>query len=357
MATYSKEIVAGLRGRGNRVVFLHHGLPKRRGDSAPDPEDAVALRSLRVRKPFVLSVPGERARLLNRLNKQDFDLVHASFWFSSLDFDLPQTCHEAGMPIIATFHVAFDRRLSLWGGITNATYRLYAPTLSRCDRVVVLGESQLDILAALGVPRKVLRVVPNGVDPVRYSPGPSDWKQRLGCEQLFCYMGRLDQEKNVDALLGAFLDAKVPRSTHLVVLGSGTERRRLERSFRHPAIKFLGHVADVETRVAILRAADAFFLPSSVEGLSLGMLEAMSCGVATVATDVGCDGESLRGAGIVLDPVGLEPQLRLVIRQLVDMPSLAPILGRAGRQRVLERFTLSGNLDRLTALYSEVLAA
>lgn len=52
MATYSKEIVAGLRGRGNRVVFFHHGLPKRRGDSAPDPEDAVALRSLRVRKPY-----------------------------------------------------------------------------------------------------------------------------------------------------------------------------------------------------------------------------------------------------------------------------------------------------------------
>src|SRR5256885_3336480 len=51
--------------------------------------------------------------------------------------------------------------------------------------------------------------------------------------------------------------------------------------------------------------------------LSLSLLEAMACGVAPVATDVGSDGEALRGAGIVLDTKDLDGQLRLALRTLI----------------------------------------
>jgi len=261
------------------------------------------------------------------------------------------------MPLVATFHVAFDHRASVWGGITNATYRLYAPTLAQCDRVIVFGEAQRDILATLGVPRKVLRILPNGVDIRRYAPGPSDWKARLGeAEQLFVYMGRIDSEKGVDALLHAFLAVDPPATTRLVVIGHGTERRRLQRQYRDPRIIFTGHLADAEERIGILRAADAFFLPSQVEGLSLSMLEAMACGLATVATDVGGDGDALRGAGILIDPSHLDRQLEGVLRMLIDLPWLAGPLGEQARRRVVERFSLTANIDTLVDLYREVVA-
>ena len=102
---------------------------------------------------------------------------------------------------------------------------------------------------------------------------------------------------------------------------------------------------------AAIRASDAFFLPSSVEGLSLAMLEAMACGAATVATDVGSDGEALRGAGIVLDPSHLESELRAAIRLLVETPEVCRILGRMARQRAVTRFSLAANLDALLGLY------
>jgi len=111
-------------------------------------DETVSLESVSLVKPLVLSRRRGKRQLMERLESHDFDLVHASFWFSSLDFDLPKTCRRLGIPIVATFHVAFDTRFSVWGGITAATYRLYAPALSSCDRVIVFGGSQLESAGA-----------------------------------------------------------------------------------------------------------------------------------------------------------------------------------------------------------------
>jgi len=354
MATYSQEITGGLRRRGHSVTLFT--LKAEDGGEHDPGLETVDLQALPLLRPLVLSGRAARRALVDRLTAHDFDLVHASFWFSSLDFDLPKLCRRLGIPLVATFHVAFDTRLSVWAGITGATYRLYAPTLARCDRVIVFGEAQRDTLLDLGVPRGVLRILPNGVDVERYTPGPSDWKARLGGpERVFLYMGRVDSEKGVDALLRAFLAVDPPSTTRLVVVGHGTERRRLQRQFRDPRVIFTGHVANADQRIGMLRAADAFFLASEVEGLSLSMLEAMACGLATVATDVGSDGEALRGAGVLIDPSSREEQLQLAMRTLIDMPWLARPLGEAARRRVLERFSLAANLDALVDLYRELL--
>jgi glycosyltransferase involved in cell wall biosynthesis len=304
----------------------------------------------------VLSPPGSKRKLIDLLRRKEVDLVHVSLSFSSLDFNLPRLCHQLGIPIVATFHVPYDTRFSVWRGISAAVYRLYAQALAECDAVVIFGEAQRQILESLGVPRRVIQVVPNGVDVERYSPGPSPKRAELGAERLFSYVGRLDPEKNVDVLLSAFIEANPPRSHRLVVVGGGVEAKRLERRFGDPRVKFTGVVTEERERIAILRASDAFFLPSTVEGLSLAMLEAMACGAATVATDVGTDGEALRGAGVVIDPGHLDAELGLAVRLLVDSPEVCALLGGLARQRAVERFSLSANLDRLLALYKRLLS-
>jgi len=167
-------------------------------------------------------------------------------------------------------------------------------------------------------------------------------------------MGRVDSEKNVDVLLEAFLDCAPPTRVKLLIMGTGTEKRRLERFYRDPRVIFTGHISEQEERIAILRAADGFFLPSTVEGLSLSMLEAMACGVATVATDVGTDGEALRGAGLVVDPRHLAIELGMAFRELIELPFLSLELGRLARQRVLDRYSLDRNLEALAQLYEEL---
>jgi len=346
--TYSREITNGLRERGAEVLFLHHARDQ------PDSEGSFALDSFAISHRLVLSPPRAKRRLLDLLRTHQVDVVHVSLAFSSLDFNLPRICHELGIPIVATFHVPYDTRFSVWRGISAAVYRIYAQALAECDAVIIFGEAQREILAGLGVPRGIIHVLPNGVDVDRYRPGPSDKRRELGAERLFTYLGRIDPEKNVDVLLASFLDVDPPPSSRLVIVGGGVERRRLERRYADPRVVFTGVVTDEQDRIQILRASDAFFLPSSVEGLSLAMLEAMACGTATVATDVGNDGEALRGAGVVLDPAHLESELRAAIRMLVDTPELCRLLGGLARERAVTRYSLERNLDALLKLYGSL---
>jgi glycosyltransferase involved in cell wall biosynthesis len=348
--TYSREITSGLRERGVEVVFFHHARDQ------IDDDQSVQLEALAFSHRLVLSPPGSKRKLIDLLRRHEVDLVHVSLSFSSLDFNLPRLCHQLGIPIVATFHVPYDTRFSVWRGISAAVYRLYAQALAECDAVIIFGEAQREILVGLGVPRQVIQVLPNGVDVQRYTPGPSKKKEELGAERLFSYLGRLDPEKNVDVLLSAFQDAAPPPSLRLVVVGGGLEARRLKRRFDDPRITFTGVITEERERIAILRASDAFFLPSTVEGLSLAMLEAMACGAATVATDVGSDGEALRGAGVVLDPGHLDAELRLAVRLLIESPDLCALLGSLARRRAEERYSLATNLDRLLQLYRQLLS-
>jgi glycosyltransferase involved in cell wall biosynthesis len=348
LVTYSREIIRGLRGRGVDVVFVHHHA----GSAGPS---SVALDSLPVGERFRIAAPGSGRRLADLLRRERPDVVHVSLSFSSLDFSLPALCHQLGLPVAATFHAPFDTHPTMWAGLSRILYQLYALPLARYDRVIVFGPSQRRMLAGMGVPETALRVVPNGVDVERYRPGPSDWRERLGARRLFVYLGRLDREKNVDVLVDAFLDVDPPADARLALAGDGPERPRLERRARDPRIAIVGPVRQEAERIGLLRAADALFLPSAIEGLSLALLEGMACGACPVATDVGCDGDAVRGAGILLDPVHLGAQLRLAVRLLTSAPQIAADLGRLARERAVERYSLEGNIDALVGIYDEML--
>jgi len=93
-----------------------------------------------------------------------------------------------------------------------------------------------------------------------------------------------------------------------------------------------------------------------VEGLSISLLEAMSCGTACVATDAGADGEVMEGgAGIIMKTEGVTSQLRTLLPLLRDHPEMIPLVGQKARQRVLERYTLSQNITQLEHLYRDLL--
>lgn len=354
-ASYSQDSVRGLRARGVDVTFFHPGGPAaRRRERRDGEEDSIALASLALMKPLVYSPPAAKRALLQRLRQGDFDLVHASFWFSSLDFELPGLCRELGLPLIATFHVGFDQRAPLRGGLSRATYRLYARSLRECERVIVFSQSQWDLLRELGLPARKLEVLPAGVDVGRYCPGPSEAKRTWGARRLFVYAGPLTAEQSVDVLVRSFLGTARDAGLRLLLVGSGPDRRGLQRAFPDPRVAFAGQVADDSDRIAILRAADGFFLPGTSDVLSRPLLEAMACGVPSVATDSGGDGEALRGAGIVLDPLRVEGELRLALRSLQEIAALRRRLGQAARRRAVERYSLDVNLERLVGLYQEV---
>ena len=82
----------------------------------------------------------------------------------------------------------------------------------------------------------------------------------------------------------------------------------------------------------------------------------MSTGTACVATDAGADGEVLdNGAGIVISTDNVVTQLKTIIPILIDHPSFTEALGEKGRERVIERYTITKNIEALEKLYLDTI--
>ena len=220
----------------------------------------------------------------------------------------------------------------------------------------MFSQIQQDLLTRFGVPKSRIAVIPNGVDPDKYSPGLSKLKTDLQAQRVFVYQGRIALEKNVESLLRAWKQAEMGRDSKLLIVGSGPLTPSLMSTYGEDlGVVWAGFVADEQTRIQILRGSDVFILPSLVEGLSLSLLEAMACGLACVATDAGADGEVLEaGAGIVLSTQRVATQLQTLLPIFQDHSELTTLLGRKARQRVFDRYTLSRNITRLEQLYSQV---
>jgi glycosyltransferase involved in cell wall biosynthesis len=354
--TYSREITNALLDRGHQVSFLHFAQEDTDPGNWPNcPEVSLPF----IYKSQVYTMPAFNATkiLTDSLRKIKPDIVHASLTLSPLDFFLPEICEELNLPLVATFHTPFaGKGAKLVSGTQLLAYQLYAPFLGQYNSVIVFSQIQRELLARLGVPEANIAVIPNGVDAVKYSPGSSQLKAEFKAERLFIYQGRIAAEKNVEALLRAWRQAPMDPGSKLLIVGDGPLKSSLESFYGEEYnIFWLGFIADEARRIEILRGADVFILPSLVEGLSLSLLEAMSSGLACLATDVGADGEVLeKGAGVVLSTKSTRSQLRTLLPLFQDHPELTTVLGQKARQRILEKYTLNDNVSQLVELYKQI---
>jgi glycosyltransferase involved in cell wall biosynthesis len=363
--TYSREVTNALLDRGYQVSFLHFAQEEEVEFSGNDPAPrSQQAECQEVTLPFlyksqIYTIPSLRSSKILAQALQDLkpDVVHASLTLSPLDFVLPEICEELGVPLVATFHPAFDRKpRSLVSSTAHFMYQLYAPFLANYDGVIIFCEAQKELLNRLGVSLDRLIVIPNGVDVQKYTPGPSRFRDEIGANRVFVYQGRISVEKNVESLLKAWRQAAMPDDCKLVLMGDGTLLPSLMAAYGpEHNILWMGNILDEQRRIDILRGSDVFILPSFVEGLSLSLLEAMACGVACIATDVGADGEVLSGgAGVVLNPQRARSELQTLLPVFAHLPEMSDLLGQKARERVVEKYSLKGNIDHLEKFYAQL---
>ncbi|MFM7529009.1 MAG: glycosyltransferase, partial [Nodosilinea sp.] len=108
--TYGREVTNALLERGYRVTFLHFAQPDE-SDLADNHPDRSEVPLPFLFKSQILTIPSLKSGklLAEALQRLQPDLVHASLTLSPLDFRLPEICHELNLPLVATFHPAFDR--------------------------------------------------------------------------------------------------------------------------------------------------------------------------------------------------------------------------------------------------------
>ena len=228
--------------------------------------------------------------------------------------------------------------------------------LRRADRFLVLNSESIQELQELGLDKRQMASIVNGVDTTYFAPNeqkvtaPIEVKQASGKA---VFVGRLTTQKGVDLLLRAWAQLVEPRQ--LILVGEGAERSSLEAlgsELDLDNVTFTGSTNDVRS---YLQQADLFVLPSRSEGIPNALLEAMACGLPVVASAVGGipdvvqDGES----GLLVPPDDV-PALAGAIGRLLADSDLRRQMGQKARQRVESDYSLQSTTNRHLELYREV---
>lgn len=228
--------------------------------------------------------------------------------------------------------------------------------LGICEYVSVSQRIQSWLETEVKVVRPVNQIY-NGVDTEMYRPNGDKrfLKKELGLSDdsnLIGIVARLDPIKDHSTLIKSFLliADKYPK-VHLVIVGDGSERQKLV-DLGGERIHFLGDRRDVPD---IMGGLDIFVLPSINEGISNTILEAMSCGVPTVCSNVGGNPELVRNNidGILFPSSDIDALSAALMRYL-DAPDLRSQHGLCARNRVLENFSIESMVTQYENVWRRV---
>jgi sugar transferase (PEP-CTERM/EpsH1 system associated) len=211
---------------------------------------------------------------------------------------------------------------------------------------------------------KRIRVIPNGVDTVRFMSRP-DRRARLRNEFglpvdafVIGTVGRMVRIKDHGTLLRAAKALLMNGlDVHVLLAGGGPELADLCAQADHVPelrnrVRFLGESDRVPD---VLNAMDVFVLSSISEGMSNTLLEAMATGLPVIATCVGGNPELLGdvGAGWLFEPGDVDT-LRGHLTRLIAEPSLREQLGANARRRASEYFALDRMIEQYRHLYTDL---
>jgi phosphatidylinositol alpha-1,6-mannosyltransferase len=240
-------------------------------------------------------------------------------------------------------------------------------TLGRCFRIVAVSEFTRDRLGAMlpDLEDRIL-VVPNGVDPTRFSPGPRDhalggqWGIRPR-DPVVLTLARVIRRKGHDHVIRAMprILRAAPRSKYLICgLGSESylaELRRLVGNLGLEDSVVFGGFIETERVNSVYNLCDVYVMASreiveagDTEGFGITYLEANACQKPVVGGRTGgvpdaiVDGQT----GYLVDPTDTV-EIADKVGLLLGDPELAARLGRQGRDRVLRAYTWSSVSERL----------
>ncbi|MCQ2972762.1 MAG: glycosyltransferase family 4 protein [archaeon] len=254
-----------------------------------------------------IGIPGLRSLLFEKsaekalkelVEKEDIDIIHGHYLFPA-GYAAVKIGNEYNIPTYVTAHGSDMFELYQKQAYIRPIIK---KVLEKADKVIAVSNALKDeILAtdAKNISNK-LRVYYNYVDTSKFqNNGKDDFRFEFYNLQkpIVLFVGNIIKRKNVNALLEA---KKISETDYLlVIVGEGPLLKDLKRKVDEeeiPDVVFTGARDDVEN---IIPSAEMLILPSFSESFGLVLIEALSCGVPVIGSDVGGISE------IITEDVGL----------------------------------------------------
>ena len=375
------ELTRFMRGLGGVDVDVHcMGAPRDEADvyvHGVDPELKDANASIKTLSTGL--------RMANAAAATDIDVVHSHTWYSGLGGHL--TGLLKGIPHVATAHSLEPhrpwKREQLGGGYDVSSWS-ERNAMEYADAVIAVSARMKDAIldAYPRISPDKVHVVLNGIDTELWHPRPT-WEEskeqngwsvleELGVDPsrpMVAFVGRITRQKGVAHLVKAaslfddgvqlVLCAGAPDTPEIA---KETEQLVHDLQEKRDGIFWVQDMLPKEKIQEILTAADSFVCPSIYEPLGIVNLEAMACGTAVVASDVGgipevvVDGET----GTLVhydesDPEGFERGIAAAVNNMVADRDRATKIGQAGKKRAEDVFSWENIAEQTVEVYKSLM--
>lgn len=373
MATRVLEIIPSLdrSGAEKQLTLLATQLPRdefdvhvgvlTRGGPLLQPLEEAEIPVEMIGKSWKVD-PSAYLKLKRYIKKLKPDIVHT--WIFAANCYGRYAALSAGVKNI----VGGERCVDPW----KVEYELMIDRyLARKSKTIVTNSSGVkDFYVGKGIAEDKFTIIPNGIDvPNCDTPIDNETQQRrrdpvraalleeLGLPdetRLIGSVSRLWPQKRIkDAIWAIDLIHCIREDTHLLIIGDGPQRERLEKYSEQCQIAshvhFLGHRDDASQIISLL---DCLWLASGYEGQSNAVMEAMASSVPVIASDIpGNRDLVLSGKTGYLVTLGDRAAFAKWSKLILEDPALASDLGQAGRQRMIDEFSVKKMVDRHAELY------
>ncbi|QGU04277.1 Capsular glucan synthase [Corynebacterium comes] len=308
------------------------------------------------------------------------DVAHSHTWYAGLGGHLAARLH--GIPHVATAHSLEPhrpwKREQLAGGYEVSSWS-EKNAMEYADAVIAVSARMKDsILEAYPrIDAGRVHVVLNGIDTQLWQPRPTfdeaedSVLTELGVDPsrpIVAFVGRITRQKGVEHLIKAA--AHFDEGVQLVLCAGAPDTPEIaarttalveELQAKRDGIFWVQDMLDRDKIQEILTAADTFVCPSIYEPLGIVNLEAMACGTAVVASDVGgipevvVDGET--GTLVHYDENDVESFERDIAAQVNAMvadSARAKAFGAAGRARTVNDFSWAAIAQQTLDIYQSL---
>lgn len=280
--------------------------------------------------------------------RRGVDIVHVHSPGPALWSWLPAL---AGVPIVFTVH-APDWEREKWSLPAKFVIRGGLSVGMKCAQAVTAVSVNLaeELSKKFG---RAVRCVPNGAEPAEALEPDLIRQWGLKKDGFALHVGRIVPEKRLHILLQAWEQAELP--IPLVIAAEDSEKE-YARQCRHNAPESVHFIGPQHGKILAELYSNAAMVvqPSLLEGASLVLLESASYGRCVVLTDIPANREILGEEGLYFSGKNVD-ELAGELGRCFSEVSLREEIGLRGRQRVLEKFSMSDVAARMEAVYEDVL--
>jgi len=231
-------------------------------------------------------------------------------------------------------------------------WRYGKPLLEHSERILPHTKVEEKMLVQAGGKLEAMRILPNTVDTKFFKPVGKK-------EKMILFVSNLITEKGAGVALSlANQISKERKGVKFIFRGMPYDKHvieKIEEVADNKNIEFIFETISPKDLAKLYSRATAIILPSKYEAFSKVLAEAQSCGTPVVATKVGGIPEVVQnGKTGFLVEYGDWDEMKDKITLLLNKPQLVKKMGSAGRKHITENYDTKNIVDRLEAIYEEL---